>query len=88
MKTAIRKSLNCRDLLKRLQQMYSLYETDMSVRTEIEELPPLPELRIAARISEFVLQLEDLLGRMNHTFYGPTKASPMARREDSSQDLG
>ena len=53
-KTAIRKSSNWGDFLKRLQQMIPVYETDLSVRTEIEELPPLPEFPTAARISEFV----------------------------------
>ena len=45
----------------------------MSVRTEIEELPPLPEFSTAARISEFVAQLEELMGRMNPSSYGPTE---------------
>ena len=53
-KTAIRKSSNWGDPLKRLEQMYPVYETDLSVRTEIEELPPLPEFPTAARISQFV----------------------------------
>ena len=53
--------------------MYLVYETDLSVRTEIEELPPLPEFPTAARISEFVAQMEELMGRMNPSSYGPTK---------------
>ena len=69
-KTAIRKISNWGDFLKRLEQMYPVYETDMSVHTEIEELPSLPT---AARISEFVAQLEELMGRMNPTSYGPTE---------------
>ena len=52
--------------------MYPVYETDLSVRTEIEELPPLPEFP-TARISEFVAQLEKLMGRMNPSSYGPTE---------------
>ena len=44
--------------------MYPLYETDLSVRTKIEELQALPEFPTAARISEFVAQLEELMGRM------------------------
>ena len=35
-KTAIRKCSNCGNFLKRLKQMYPVYETDVSVRTEIE----------------------------------------------------
>ena len=72
-KTAIRKSSSSGDFLKRLEQMYPVYETDLSVRTEIEELPLLPEFTTAPRISEFVAQLEELKGRMNPSSYGPTE---------------
>ena len=72
-KTAIRKSSNRGDVQKRLEQMYPVYETDLSVRTEIGELPPLPEFSTAAGISEFVAQLEELMGRMNPVSYGPTR---------------
>ena len=72
-KTAIRKSSNWGNFLKRLEQMYPVYETALSVRTEIEQLPPLPEFPKSARISEFVAQLEELMGRMNPSFYGPTE---------------
>ena len=53
--------------------MYPISETDLSVGTEIKELPTLRNFRTAARISEFVVQLEKLMGRMNPTFYGPTE---------------
>ena len=69
-KTAIRKSSKLGHFLKRLEQIYPVYETDLSVRTEIEELPPLPESPTAARISEFVAMLEDHMGRMNPTSFG------------------
>ena len=72
-KTAIPKSSNWGDLLKRLEQMYQVYETDLSVCPEIEELPPLPEFPTAARIFEFVAQLEELMGRMSPSFYGLTE---------------
>ena len=72
-KTAIRKSSSWGDFLEILEQMYPVYETDLSVRTEIEELPPLPEFPTGARISEFVPQLEELMGRMNPSSYGPTE---------------
>ena len=72
-KTAIRKSSNWGNFLKRLEQMYRVYETDLTVRTEIEELPPLPEFPTAARISNFEAQLEELMRRMNPTSYGPTE---------------
>ena len=70
-KNATRKSSSWGDFLKRLEQMYPVYETDLSVRTEIEELPPLPEFPTAARISEFVAQ--ELMGRMDPSSYGPTE---------------
>ena len=70
-KTAIKKSTNLEDFSKRLKQMYPVYETDLSVRTEIEELPILFEFPTGAHISEFVAKLQGLLGRMNPTFYGP-----------------
>ena len=57
--------------LKRLEQMYSVYETDLTVRTEIEELPLLLEFPIAARISEFVAQVEELMGCIMHQFMRP-----------------
>ena len=72
-RTAIRKSSNWGDFLKRLEQMYSVYGTDLTVRTESEELPPPLEVPTAASISEFVAQLEELMGRMNPSSYGPTE---------------
>ena len=63
--TAIRKRSNWGDFLKRLEQMYPVYETDLSVGTEIEALPSLPEFPTAPRISDFVAHLEELMGRMN-----------------------
>ena len=72
-KTAIRKSSNLGHFLNRLEQMYRVYEMDLSVRTEIEELPPLPEFPTAARISEFVAQLQELMGRINPSSYRPTE---------------
>ena len=71
-KTAIRKSSNWGDFLKRLEQMYPVYATDLSVQTEIEELPHVAKFPMAARISEFVAQLEELMGRINPLSYGPT----------------
>ena len=72
-KTAIRKSPSWGDFLKRLERMYPVYETELSVRTEIEELPPLPEFPTSACFSEFVAQLEEQMGRMNPSPYGPTE---------------
>ena len=73
MKTAIKKSSHLGHFLKRLEQMYPFYETDLSVRTEFEELPSLPEFPTVACISELVAQLEDVIGRMKPTSYDPTQ---------------
>ena len=72
-KTAIGNRFNWGDFLRRLEQMYPVHETDLSVCTEIEELPSLPEFPTAARISDFVAQLEELMGCMNATSYGPNE---------------
>ena len=68
-----RKSANWGNLLKRLEQMYPLYQTDLSVRTKSEELPTLPKFLTAARIIENAAQLKELIGRMKPTAYGPTE---------------
>ena len=52
--------------------MNPVHETKLSVGTEIEELPLLSKFPTAAHISELVAQLEELMGRMNPTSYGPT----------------
>ena len=69
--TAIRNCSNWGEALKRLEQMYPVCVTHLSVPAENEELPSFPEFPTAARISEFVAQLEELMGRMNLTSYGP-----------------
>ena len=65
------KSSNRGDMLKRMEQMYAVYETELSVCTEIEELPSVPKFSKAARNSGFVAQLEELMGRIKPTSYGP-----------------
>ena len=61
------------EVLQRLEKTFPVYETDLSVRTQIEELPLLPEFPTAARISEYVCDLEYLFSRMNVGSYGPTE---------------
>ena len=51
-------------VLQRLEKAFAVYETDLSVRTQIEELPMLPEFPSAARVSEYVCDLEYLFSRM------------------------
>ena len=48
--------------------MCPVYETDVRVCTEIKELPPPPEFPTAARISEFMAQLDELMRRTNPSF--------------------
>ena len=56
-----------------MKKMFPVYETDLSVRTQIEELPMLPEFPPAARVSEYVCDLEYLFSRMNVGSHGPTE---------------
>ena len=61
------------DVLQRLDKTFPIYETDLSVRTQIEELPMLPEFPSAARVSEYVCNLGYLFTRMNVGSYGATE---------------
>ena len=61
------------EVLQKLEKTFPVYETDLSVRTQIEELPMLPELPSAARVSEYVSDLEYLFSRMNVGCYGATE---------------
>ena len=61
------------EVLQRLEKTFPVYETHLSVRTQIEELPMLPELPSAARISEHVCDLEYLFSWMNVGSYGATE---------------
>ena len=61
------------EVLLRVAKTFPVYETDLSVRTQIEELPMLPEFPSAARISEYVCDLEYLFSRMNVGSYGATE---------------
>ena len=61
------------EVLQRLEKTFPVYETDLSVCTQIEELPILPEFPTAARISDYVCDLEYLFSRMNLGSYVPTE---------------
>ena len=60
-------------VLQSLEKTFPVYETDLSVRTQIEELHMLPEVPSAARASEYVCDLEYLFSRMNVGSYGGTE---------------
>ena len=57
-------------VLQRLEKTFPVYESDLGVRTQIEELPMLPEFHSAMRVSEYVCDLEYLFSRMNVGSYG------------------
>ena len=61
------------EVLQRLKKTFPVYETALSVRTQIEELPMLPELPSAAQVSEYVCDLEYLFSLMNVGSYGATE---------------
>ena len=61
------------EVLQRLEKTFPVYETDLSVRTHIVELPMLPEFPSAARVSEYVCNLESLFSRMKVGSYGATE---------------
>ena len=61
------------EVLQRLEKTFPVYETDLSVRTQIEGLPLLPEFPSAARVSEYVCDLEYLFSRMNVGSFGATE---------------
>ena len=61
------------EVLQMLEKTFPAYETDLSVRTQIEELPMLPEFPSAARISEYVCNLEYLFSWMNVGSYRATE---------------
>ena len=61
------------EVLEILEKTFQVYETDLSVRTRIQELPMLPEFPSAARATEYVWELEYLLSLMNVGSYGATE---------------
>ena len=60
------------EVLQRVEKTFPEYETDLSVRTQMEELPMLPEFHSAARVSEYVCDLEYPFSRMNVGSYAAT----------------
>ena len=73
MKKIVKTCSTWAEVLQRLEKIFPVYETDLSVRTQIEELPMLPEFPFAARISEYMCDLEYLFLRMNVGSYGATE---------------
>ena len=61
------------EVLQRLEKTFPVLQTDLSVRTQVEDLPMLHEFPSAAQISEYVCDLEYLFSRMNVGSYGATE---------------
>ena len=53
------------EVRQRLEKTFPVYETALTVRTQIEELPMLPEFPSAARVSQYVCDLKYLFSQMN-----------------------
>ena len=73
MKQIVKTCSTWAEVLQRLEKTFPVYENDLSVRPQIEELPMLPEFPSAARVSEYVCDLEYLFSRMNVGSYGATE---------------
>ena len=75
------------EVLQRLEKTFPVDETALSVRTQIEELPMLSEFPSAARVSEYVCDLEYLFSRMNVGSYGATSScSTWVRRAIAAEE--
>ena len=61
------------EVLQRLEKTFPVFETDLSLRTQIEELPMLPEVPCAAQIFEYVCDLDYLFSHMNVGSDGATE---------------
>ena len=72
-KQIVKTCLTWAEVLQRLEKTFPVYETDLSVRTQIEELPMLPEFPSAARVSEYMCDREYLFSRMNVGSFGATE---------------
>ena len=72
-KQIVKTCLTWAEVLQRLEKAFPVYETDLSVHTQMEELPMLPEFPSAARVSEYVCDLEYLFSRMNAGSFGATE---------------
>ena len=57
------------DVLVALERQYPTYETDLSFRAEIQNLPVLPNNPKPGRVSELLAELDHWAGRMTPGFY-------------------
>ena len=69
-KQIVTKSAPFADVLVALERQYPTYETDLSIRAEIQNLAVLPNNPEPARISELLADLEYWVGRLTPSSYG------------------
>ena len=69
-KQIVTKSATFADVLVALERQYPTYETDLSVRAEIQNLAVLPNNPKPAGISELLADLDHLVGRLTPGSYG------------------
>ena len=69
-KQIVTKSATFADVLVALERQYRTYETNLSIRAEIENLAVLPNNPIPARISELLADFDQWVGRLTPGSYG------------------
>ena len=69
-KQIVTKSATFADVLVALERQYPTYETDVSIRAEIQNLAVLPNNPKPARISELLADLDHWVGRLTPGSYG------------------
>ena len=69
-KQIVTKSATFADVLVALERQYPTYETDLSIRAEIQNLGVLPNNPKPARISELLADLDHWVGRLTPGSYG------------------
>ena len=69
-KQMVTKSATFADVLVALERQYHSYETNLSIRTEIQNLPALPNNPKPARTSELLADLDHRVGRLTCGSYG------------------
>ena len=69
-KQIVTKSATFAEILVALERHYPSYETDLSIRTEIQNLAMLPNNPKAARITELLADLDHWVGRLTPGSYG------------------
>ena len=69
-KQIVTKSATFAEVLVALERQYPSHETDLSIRTKIQNLAVLPNNPKAARISELLADLDHWVGRLTPGSYG------------------